>query len=71
MTILSVGQLVIAVLLIAAILLQQRSSGLGTAFGGGDGGGYYTRRGFEKFLTQATIVLAIALVAVSVAQMFI
>ncbi len=70
MTIISWIQLVVAVLLIGAILLQQRSSGLGITFGGTDGS-YYTRRGFEKFLSQATSVLAIIFIAVSIAQMFV
>ena len=38
--------------------MQQSGAGVGGAFGGADGGGFYTRRGFEKFLFQATIVLA-------------
>ncbi len=74
MTTISLIQLVIAISLVAAILMQQRSSGLGMSFGGGgsmDGGSYYTRRGFEKFLTQATTALAIAFVIVSIAQMFV
>lgn len=73
MTITSLVQLVVAVALIVSILLQQRSSGLGMSFGGGGGmdGSYYTRRGFEKFLTQATIGLAIAFVILSIAQMFV
>ena len=72
MTIISTVQLVVAVLLIVAILLQHRSSSMGVSFGGGGmDGSYYTRRGFEKFLVQSTIGLAIAFVAVSLAQIFI
>jgi preprotein translocase subunit SecG len=54
-------QIGLAVLLVALILSQQSSAGLGSAFGGGgsDGGGYHTRRGFEKTLFQITIVVAI------------
>ncbi len=57
-TILSVIQIVISVLLIAAILLQQRGTGLSAAFGG-EGTFYRTKRGLEKVLFAATIVLAI------------
>lgn len=72
MTIISLIQLVLAISLVGAILLQQRSSGLGMSFGGGGmDGSYYTRRGFEKFLTQATSALAVAFVIVSIAQMFV
>ncbi len=46
-----------AVLTIAAILLQQRGSTLGAGFGS-SGELYTTRRGFDKNLFDATIVLA-------------
>lgn len=52
-------QIILSILLIGAILMQQSGAGVGGAFGGADGGGFYTRRGFEKFLFQATIVIAI------------
>ncbi len=52
-------QIILAILLVGAVLLQQSSAGIGGAFGGADGGGFNTRRGFEKFLFQATIVIAI------------
>jgi protein translocase SecG subunit len=55
--ILTVIQLIISVLLISAILMQQRGSGLSSAFGGG-GESYHTKRGFEKILFISTIVLA-------------
>lgn len=53
-----IAQAVVAVLLVVAILLQNRGSGLGAAFGG-DFGGYYTKRGLEKFFLYATIVFAV------------
>jgi len=52
-------QIILAVLLISGILLQQSEAGLGAAFGGGDGSANHTRRGAEKFLFQATIIIAI------------
>lgn len=53
-------QIVLSVLLIVSVLLQQSSAGVGGIFGGSDGGSFTrTRRGFEKFLFQTTIVLAI------------
>ncbi len=61
-------QFVTAVALMAVILLQQRSAGMGVTFGGGMDGSFYTRRGFEKFLTQATVVLAAAFIAISFAR---
>ena len=41
-----------------AILLQNRGTGLGAAFGG-EGNAYRSKRGLEKILSQATIILAI------------
>jgi len=53
-------QIILSVILVAAILLQQSGAGLGGAFGGGDGGAVnHTRRGFEKVLFRATIVIGI------------
>lgn len=51
-------QIILAVILTGAILLQARGSGLGSAFGGG-GNIYRTKRGAEKFLFHATIIIAI------------
>jgi len=61
-------QSVVAFLLIVSILLQQRGSdmGAGLTFGGDFSGGYYTKRGLEKFLFNASIVLTIAFLALSV-----
>ncbi len=56
--ILLISQAAIAVLLTVSILLQSRGSGLGSAFGS-DFGGYYTKRGFERFLVYATVILSI------------
>ena len=56
MTWLNVTQIIIAVSIIVAILLQPRGMGLGSAFGG-EGSLYYTRRGLEKTLFIITIFL--------------
>lgn len=53
-----IGQVIISVLLIAAILLQGRGVGLGAAFGGG-GDFYRTKRGLEKTIFIVTVILAI------------
>lgn len=50
-------QAIVGIFLMLTILMQSRGSGLGGVFGG-DFGGYYTKRGLEKFLLHATIVLA-------------
>ncbi|MEK7653198.1 MAG: preprotein translocase subunit SecG [Patescibacteria group bacterium] len=51
-------QLILATALIVVIILQNRGSGLGAAFGG-DSNVYRTKRGMEKFLFRATVVIAI------------
>lgn len=48
----------LAVLLSVSILLQARGAGLGATFGG-DGNVYRTKRGLEKVLFRATIVISI------------
>ncbi len=54
-------QIVLSVLLIGGVLLQQSEAGLGSAFGGGDSfsSGYHTKRGAEKTLFIATVVVAV------------
>ena len=53
-------QIILSILLVAAILLQRSEASLGSAFGGGDAmGGRFSRRGFEKTLFNGTIVIAI------------
>ena len=56
-------QIVLSVLLVGAIILQQTSASsasAGGALGGSDAlGSYHTRRGAEKMLFNATIVLAV------------
>lgn len=51
-------QIILSVLLIAAVLLQQTGASLGGAFGGDNfSAAYHTRRGSEKFLFYASIIL--------------
>ncbi len=60
-TILQIIMIGSAILLIVAILLQQRGATLGAGFGG-SGELYTTRRGVDKNLFEATIVLAVIFV---------
>lgn len=51
--------IVVSLALIAIILLQSRGVGLGGLTGGDfSGSGYHVRRGLEKLLFNATIVLS-------------
>jgi preprotein translocase subunit SecG len=54
-----VAQIVLSITLITVILLQVKSAGLGSAFGGSDASIYTTRRGVDKVLFQFTIILAV------------
>lgn len=66
-TILNVSQIVLSVLLVTAILLQARGTGLGGAFGG-DSNVYRTKRGVEKKLFHLTIAIAILFFGVALAN---
>jgi protein translocase SecG subunit len=56
-------QITLSVLLIAAILLQQRGSSLGGAFGGDNfSSAFHKRRGAELFLFKFSIGIAILFV---------
>jgi protein translocase SecG subunit len=58
-------QAVICVLIIISIIMQQRGTALGSAFGS-EGGSYSTRRGIQKNLLWLTIVLVIAFLGLAV-----
>ncbi len=66
---LQIAQIIISILLIIVILLQNRGTGLGSAFDGTGGGVYLTKRGLEKKLFIATIVLAILFFGASLANL--
>ena len=61
----SIAQIVLAVALVMAVMLQVRGGGLGGIFGQADSV-YRTRRGVEKTLFQLTIVLAVIFIIISI-----
>jgi len=67
---LMVFQAVIAVLLMLAILSQQKGTGLSSTFGG-SGTFYTSKRGAEKFLSIATVILAALFILNAVLFLFI
>lgn len=69
-TVLNIAQIVLAGLLTASVLLQARGTGLGAAFGG-EGNIFRTKRGVEKILFYATIVISALFFAVSLANIII
>ena len=53
-------QIVLAILLVLCVLLQQTGASLGGAFGGDNfSATYHTRRGSEKYLLYASIVVGV------------
>lgn len=61
------SQIIIATLLIIVILAQNRSSGLSGMFGGSNNV-YTVKRGIEKILFIATIILGILFFAISISS---
>ena len=59
--VLQISQIIISILLITFILLQQKGTALGSAFGGG-GGSYFKKRGLEKNFFWATVILTVLFV---------
>lgn len=58
--ILSYIQVILSILLIVGVLLQRSEASLGTAFGSDSAiGGRFMRRGFEKLLFNATLIIAV------------
>lgn len=56
-------QIILSIILVAAILLQQRGSSLGGAFGGDNfSSAFHKRRGAELFLFKFSIGIAILFV---------
>lgn len=66
--ILPYAEIILSLLLIMGVVLQQRGAGLGGAFGGDNfASTFYKRRGAEKFLFSASIVVAVLFVATAIA----
>lgn len=69
MSVLSIIQVVLAILIIILVLMQSQGGGLGTAFGGL--ATYHTKRGLEKSLFVLTICLVSAFTLISLAVMLV
>ena len=65
-------QVALSVLLVIAILLQRTGASLGGAFGADNfSTGFHTRRGLERTLFRATIVLAVLFALSALTHLFI
>lgn len=69
MNYLDILQIIVAVLMIAAILLQAKGTGLSGVFGG-QGNVFRTKRGFEKILFYITVGLAIGFFAMALINVY-
>ncbi len=58
MKVISLAQILSAIFLIVSILLQQKGTGIGAAFGG-ESTMYRTKRGAERIIFLATIVFSV------------
>ena len=70
LSLLKIAQVIVAVLLMVAILMQSKGAGLGGTFGGTGGGVYLTKRGLEKKLFTATIILATIFILLSLGALY-
>ncbi|GEM_PF-86845 len=59
-----IAQVIVSILLVVTVLLQQKGTGLGGAFGG-EGNVYRTRRGLERTLFTTTIILGVLYVLIA------
>lgn len=65
-------QIIVSILIVALVLLQQRGTALGSAFGGGGEGGFYaTRRGIQQKLYWTTIILGVIFIALAIVNLVI
>ncbi len=66
--IINIVEIVVAVLLIVSILIQNKGAGLSSTFGG-EFGGYYSKRGFEKFLVWFSIALSAIFIVLAIVNL--
>ena len=64
----SITQILVAIFLVVFILLQQRGTALGSAFGG-EGGFYGARRGLQKQLYWGTLILGILFIGLALLRL--
>ena len=67
-SVLTIIQIIVALLLMGAILIQAKGTGFGRSWGGSTS---FTRRGLEKLIFKATFVLSALFLIISVLQLVI
>lgn len=66
-TTLTIVIIVISIILIGLVLMQAKGVGLGRSFGSSS---YHSRRGLERIVFRATIVISVIFVLLAVANQF-
>lgn len=64
-------QSIVSVILIACILIQERSSGFSSVLGGSPTTPYQTRRGLEKTIFRVTVIAAGLFIILSIANLIV
>lgn len=70
MNVLTIAFIIVSLLLMGGILIQSRSAGMSSAFGGG-AEGFHVRRGSEKTIFRATVALSVLFIGLALAHLFI
>ena len=66
-----IALIITSVALIISVILQSKGAGLGGLAGGDTGGVFTARRGVEKTLFRATIVLSVIFFALAIAAVMV
>jgi len=65
-----IAQIVVSCGLVVCVLVQQRGSALGSAFGQEGGAFYGSRRGLQKKILYLTIALGIAFIVLAMLNLY-
>lgn len=66
-----IGLIITSIALIISVIIQSKGAGLGGLVGGDTGGVFTARRGVEKTLFRATIVLSVLFFALAIAAVLV
>lgn len=66
-----IALIITSIALIVSVILQSKGAGLGGLAGGDTGGVFTARRGVEKTLFRATIVLSVIFFALAIAAVLV
>ena len=68
---LDIALIVVSITLVVSVILQSKGGGLGGLTGADTGGVFSARRGIEKTLVRATIILSVIFFALAIATVII